>query len=154
MKSTDSYAFRQSTTKPRLQLKRYSRTALTSHGRTERSVLTMLQRSLPQVSQILSRKVSATGLPWSLSVIQLNGSSVRTMTIFGDATILVMPRVPIGLSFFPRLCQIRTSLRAANGLAFKIISYPSPTNFFPPGSRCRGLTSALVVIDVEGVYAE
>ena len=33
-------------------------------------------------------------------------------------------------------------------------SLPSPTNFSRPGSRCRGLTSVLVAIDGEGVYAK
>ena len=151
MKSADSYAFRLSTTKPRLRLKLYSRIVLTSHGKIERNVLTMRQRSLPQASPTLSLKVSVTGPPGSLPVIQLNGNSVLIMIISGNVTIQVMPRVPIVLNFFPRLCQILTFHRVVSGRAFKIISYPSPTSSFHPVSRCRGLTSAMVVI--EGGFA-
>ena len=153
MKSADSYAFRLSTMKPRLRLKLYSRIVLTSHGKIERNVLTMRQRSLPQASPTLSLKVSVTGPPGSLPVIQLNGSSVLIMIISGNVTIQVMPRVPIVLNFFPRLCQILTFHRVVSGRAFKIISYPSPTSSFHPASRCRGSTLAGVVIDIEGGFA-
>ncbi len=64
---------------------------LTSRGKTERNALNMRQRLLPQASQILSRKVSATGQPASLPAIRPSGSWQENMTTFGRITILGMP---------------------------------------------------------------
>ncbi len=71
--------------KPQPQWRLYSRTALTSRGKTERNALNMRQRLLPQASQILSRKVSVTGRPVFSRTMRQSGSCTVSMICFGGS---------------------------------------------------------------------